>query len=54
MPQRGTRRTLIESAMRNASDALARRLSESATNVKLLDGVAELFDLDTPPKRIEV
>ena len=53
-PQRGTRRTLIESAMRNASDALARRLSESATQRKLLDGVAELFDLDTPPKRIEV
>ena len=53
-PQRGTHRTLIESAMRNASDALARRLSESATQRKLLDGVAELFDLDTPPKRIEV
>ena len=53
-PQRGTRRTLIESALRNASDALARRLSESATQRKLLDGVAELFNLDAPPKRIEV
>jgi excinuclease ABC subunit C len=53
-PQRGTRKTLIDSAMRNAADALARRLSESATQRKLLDGVAQLFDLDAPPKRIEV
>ena len=53
-PQRGTRKTLIENAVRNAADALARRLSESATQRKLLEGVADLFDLDAPPKRIEV
>lgn len=53
-PQRGSRKSLIDGAALNAADALARRLSESATQRKLLDGVAALFDLDTPPKRIEV
>tara|TARA_R110002072_G_scaffold35177_25_gene104421 strand:- start:603 stop:2489 length:1887 start_codon:yes stop_codon:yes gene_type:complete len=53
-PQRGARKSLIDSAALNAADALARRLSESATQRKLLDGVAALFDLDAPPKRIEV
>ena len=53
-PQRGTRKTLIDNAIRNAADALARRLSESATQRKLLEGVADLFDLDGPPRRIEV
>jgi len=53
-PQRGSRKSLLDSAARNAADALARRLSESATQRKLLEGVAALFDLDAPPKRIEV
>ena len=53
-PQRGTRKSVIDNASLNAADALARRLSESATQRKLLDGVADLFDLDAPPKRIEV
>ena len=53
-PQRGSRKSLIDSAALNAADALARRLSESATQRKLLDGVAALFGLDAPPKRIEV
>ena len=53
-PQRGARKSLIASAALNAADALARRLSESASQRKLLDGVAALFDLDAPPKRIEV
>ena len=45
-PQRGTRKTLIESAVRNAADTLARKLSESTTQRKLLDRTAELFELD--------
>ena len=53
-PQRGTRKSLIDSAAQNAAEALARRLSESATQRKLLDGLAALLDLDAPPKRIEV
>ena len=53
-PQRGSRKSLIDSAALNAADALARRLSESASQRKLLEGVAALFALDAPPKRIEV
>jgi excinuclease ABC subunit C len=53
-PQRGGRRVLIEHALTNAREALQRRLAENATNRKLLEGVAEIFDLDAPPERIEV
>ncbi len=50
-PQRGARRKLIEHALINARDALARRMAESASHRKLLEGVAETFDLDAPPAR---
>ena len=53
-PQRGAKRDLVEHALENARDALRRRLAESATQQKLLAGVAEIFGLETPPKRIEV
>ncbi|PTS89901.1 excinuclease ABC subunit C, partial [Sphingomonas sp. HMWF008] len=54
MPQRGTRRRLLEQAKRNAEEALERRLAESTTQAKLLREVAELFDLAEPPQRIEI
>ena len=54
MPQRGSRRQLLEQAKRNAEEALDRRLAESTTQAKLLREVAELFDLPEPPDRIEV
>ncbi|CUH83590.1 excinuclease ABC subunit UvrC [Thalassovita mediterranea] len=54
VPQRGEKAELIESALRNARESLARKMSESATQAKLLRGVAEAFDLDGPPARIEV
>ena len=54
MPQRGTRRKLLDQAKRNAEEALDRRLAESTTQAKLLREVAELFDLPEPPDRIEV
>jgi excinuclease ABC subunit C len=53
-PTRGTKFKLVERARANASEALGRRLSESAAQRRLLDAVAELFDLDAPPRRIEV
>ena len=53
-PQRGSRRNLVENAVQNAADAHARRLSESSTQRKLLEGVADLFDLEGTPRRIEV
>ncbi|MDU9002253.1 excinuclease ABC subunit UvrC [Sedimentitalea todarodis] len=54
VPQRGEKAELISGALRNARESLARRMSESATQAKLLRGLAEAFDLDVPPERIEV
>jgi excinuclease ABC subunit C len=53
-PRRGVKRKLIDNARDNAREALGRRLSESAAQRKLLEGTAELFGLDSTPKRIEV
>ncbi|NNE80498.1 MAG: excinuclease ABC subunit UvrC, partial [Silicimonas sp.] len=54
VPQRGEKKELVTSALRNARESLARKMSETATQAKLLRGVAEAFDLDAPPARIEV
>ncbi len=54
VPQRGEKAELIDGALRNARESLARRLSEGAAQAKLLDGLSDAFDLDGPPKRIEV
>ena len=53
-PARGDRRKLIEQAARNAEEALDRRMAESTTQGKLLQEMAEVFELPEPPKRIEV
>lgn len=53
-PQRGDKTQLVRHAEQNAREALARHVSESASQRKLLRGVAEAFDLETPPQRIEV
>lgn len=54
VPQRGEKADLVSGAIRNARESLARRLSETATQTRLLAGLAEAFDLPAPPKRIEV
>ncbi len=54
VPQRGEKAELVENAARNARESLGRRMSESAAQSKLLEGLAEAFDLDAPPRRIEV
>ncbi len=54
VPQRGEKAELVEGAQRNARESLARRMSETATQGKLLNGLAEAFDLDAPPRRIEL
>jgi excinuclease ABC subunit C len=54
VPQRGEKAQLVEHALLNAREALARRLAESSAQAKLLAGVAETFGLDAPPRRIEV
>jgi len=53
-PQRGPRRDLMEHALDNAREALGRRVAESASQRKLLEGVAQIFGLEAPPQRIEV
>jgi excinuclease ABC subunit C len=54
VPQRGDRVRLIGQAVRNAAEALDRRQAESTTQGKLLQEVADLFELAEPPRRIEV
>jgi len=53
-PQRGEKVELVSGALRNAKESLALRMSETATQAKLLRGIAKAFDLDEAPKRIEV
>jgi excinuclease ABC subunit C len=54
VPQRGEKAEIVEGALRNARESLARRMSESAAQARLLDGLAEKFELPAPPRRIEV
>jgi excinuclease ABC subunit C len=54
MPRRGAKRDLIAQALVNAREALARRLSENASQRRLLEGVAAAFGLEAAPERIEV
>lgn len=54
VPRRGDKAKLVEHALINAREALARRLAESETQQKLLEGVAAAFGLEAPPERIEV
>jgi excinuclease ABC subunit C len=53
-PQRGAKRELIDHALRNAREALARRLAESSSQRRLLERLAAAFGLDRRPERIEV
>ncbi|MEM9967473.1 MAG: excinuclease ABC subunit UvrC [Pseudomonadota bacterium] len=54
VPQRGEKAELVDGALRNARESLARKMAESATQAKLLRGLADAFDLPAPPRRIEV
>ncbi len=54
VPQRGEKMELLANAMRNARESLARKMADSATQANLLSGLAKAFDLEGPPKRIEV
>lgn len=54
VPKRGERYNLVNHASVNARQALARRFAESASQRRLLEAMADTFDLDRPPQRIEV
>ena len=53
-PQRGEKREIMERAMTNAREQLGRRMAENSAQTQLLEGVADTFGLDQPPRRIEV
>lgn len=53
-PKRGEKMNLVNNALNNAREALGRRLSESASQQRLLDGLSDLLELSSVPKRIEV
>ena len=40
VPQRGEKRTLVEHAVTNAREAFGRKMAESSSQAKLLEGVA--------------
>jgi len=54
IPQRGEKAELVHNALRNARESLARKMSETATQARLLKGLADAFELPKPPQRIEV
>ncbi|MBT6096184.1 MAG: excinuclease ABC subunit UvrC [Rhodospirillaceae bacterium] len=54
VPRRGDKQKLVAHAATNARQALERRLAESASQRRLLDGLADKFGLDAAPDRIEV
>jgi excinuclease ABC subunit C len=53
-PQRGEKRELVSHALVNAREALARRLAESSSQAAIFARLAELFDLEESPERVEV
>lgn len=54
VPQRGPKHNAVAHALQNAESALARRLAESGSQRRLLEGLADALDLDAAPERIEV
>jgi excinuclease ABC subunit C len=54
VPQRGEKKGLVDHAVTNAREALGRRMAESSSQTKLLEGVQRVFGLAEVPQRIEV
>jgi excinuclease ABC subunit C len=54
VPQRGEKKELVTHALTNAREALGRKLADTATQGRLLDGLAATLQLPQVPKRIEV
>lgn len=54
VPQRGEKKDMVDHAAQNAREALGRRLAETSTQARLLEGFAQTFGLEKPPVRIEI
>jgi excinuclease ABC subunit C len=53
-PQRGEKKELVDRATLNAREALGRKLSDTASQEKLLSALSEAFSINKPIGRIEV
>jgi len=53
-PRRGEKKEMIAHALTNAREALGRKLADTATQSRLLQGMVATLGLPHPPKRIEV
>jgi excinuclease ABC subunit C len=54
VPQRGAKSDMIDHAVQNAREALGRKLAETSSQRRLLEGLQERFGLKRLPRRIEV
>ncbi len=54
LPKRGQKAKLLNQALENAEDALARHLSANQSQLRILNEVADIFELPNMPQRIEV
>ncbi|MGQ7792689.1 excinuclease ABC subunit UvrC [Faunimonas sp. B44] len=54
VPRRGEKVRLVEHALTNAREALGRKLAETSSQERLLAGLAQVFGLERPPRRVEV
>jgi excinuclease ABC subunit C len=53
-PRRGEKKELVDNALRNAREALSRKLAEAASQEKLLGALRAAFGVATPLRRVEV
>ena len=54
VPERGAKTGLVAHALTNAREALGRKLADTSSQGRLLEGVAERFGLPRTPRRVEV
>src|ERR1700749_3489866 len=54
VPQRGEKKELVTHALTNAREALGRKLADTATQSRLLEGMVTAVGLPRAPRRIEV
>ncbi|OLP58525.1 excinuclease ABC subunit C [Xaviernesmea oryzae] len=54
VPQRGEKKDLVDHAVANAREAHGRKLAETASQARLLEGFAQTFALERIPRRIEI
>ncbi|MCX7341065.1 MAG: excinuclease ABC subunit UvrC [Hyphomicrobiales bacterium] len=53
-PRRGEKRDLVEMALKNAREALGRKLADTTAQTKLLAALGAAFGLEKAPRRVEV